>query len=352
MPLKPFIIPVFIPHAGCPHRCAFCNQTAITLSATPLPSLQCIRQGIDQHLSYPRDPDRPVEIAFFGGNFLGLEPVAVASLLHEAGRYLQTGQAGSIRFSTRPETVTTRRLDEIEGLGVGTIEIGAQSMNDQVLAAAHRGHTADQTRRAVASLKRRGYKTGLQMMVGLPGQSPEDAMDTGRQIAALAPDLVRIYPTVVLGGSRLARWYAMGRYRPLPLTDSVSLVKSLYTMFCDHGITVARMGLQGSEALEAGGEIVGGPYHPAFGHLVHAERFLDMAVKALEEAGPQNGAATLAVHPRSLSRLRGQNNANVRHLKKRFALDRLTIRTNPSLPPDGVAVENGPPGRIRSQPLP
>ncbi|MBI9083897.1 MAG: radical SAM protein [Desulfobacterales bacterium] len=337
-PKRPYIVPVFIPHAGCPHRCAFCNQTAITLSAMSLPSVQRIRERIDRHLAYPRDPDRPVEIAFFGGNFLGLDPPAIGSLLSEAGRYVETGKVGAIRFSTRPETVTARRLDRIHGLGVGTIEIGAQSMNDQVLAAAGRGHTADHTRKAVAHLKQRGYETGLQMMVGLPGQSPEDAMDTGRQLAALEPDLVRIYPTVVLRGSRLAHWYATGRYRPMSLADSVSLVKSLYTMFCDHGIAVTRMGLQGSEAFEASGDIVCGPYHPAFGHLVHAERFLDMAVKTLEGHDIQAGAVTLAVNPRNLSRLRGQNNANVRQLKERFGIDRLTIKTNPSLPADLVSV--------------
>lgn len=337
-PIRPYIVPVFIPHAGCPHRCAFCNQTAITLSAMSLPSGPWMRQTIDRHLAYPRDPARPVEIAFYGGNFLGLDPVEIGSLLLEAGRYVDTGKVGAIRFSTRPETVTARQLDLIHGRGVGTIEIGAQSMNDQVLAAAGRGHTADHTRKAVAQLKQRGYETGLQMMVGLPGQTPDDAMDTGRQIAALAPDLVRIYPTVVLRGSRLANWYRTGRYHPLSLADSVSLVKSLYTLFCDHGIRVTRMGLQGSDAFEASGEIVCGPYHPAFGHLVHAERFFDMAVNVLGRHDIRAGAVTLAVNPRDLSRLRGQNNANVRQLEERFGIHRLTITTNPSLPMDCVAV--------------
>lgn len=335
---KPWIIPVFIPHAGCPHRCVFCDQTAITRAPASPPSVPAVRTTIQRYLEYPRKAGRRVEIAFFGGNALGLSSPALEALMEEADRHVRQGPVDAIRFSTRPETVTPQNLLRIAPFGVKTVEIGAQSMNDRVLAAVHRGHTAEDTRRAVARLRRNGYNVGLQMMVGLPGQSPEDAMETGRRLADLNPDFVRIYPTVVFRNSPLARWVAEGRYRPLTLAEAVAQVKALYTLFRARGIAVSRMGIQGSDVLEQAGDILDGPYHPAFGHLVHAERFFDLAVAVLENTDAAGrGAATLTVHPANLSRLRGQKNENVHRLKKRFSLERLRVKTDASLPQDRVA---------------
>ena len=337
-PTKPWIIPVFIPHAGCPHRCVFCDQTAITRTPASSPSVPAVRATIERYLNYPRKAGRRVEIAFFGGNALGLSPPILTALMEEADRHLRQGPVDAIRFSTRPETVTVENLRRIAPFGVKTVEIGAQSMNDRVLAAVRRGHTAEDTCRAVARLRRNGYEVGLQMMVGLPGQSAEDALETGRRLADLAPDFVRIYPTVVFRDSPLARWAADGRYRPLALAEAVAQVKALYTLFRGRGIAVSRMGIQGSDALEQQGDIVDGPYHPAFGHLVHAERFFDLAVSALENAGAAGQReATLTVHPVNLSRLRGQKNENVRRLKKRFSLERLAVNADTTLAEDCVA---------------
>ena len=183
-------------------------------------------------------------MSFYGGNFLGLESPKILSLLAEADRFARSGAVDSIRFSTRPDTITPERLDLVSGFPVATVEIGAQSMDDGVLAQSRRGHSAEDTRTAVRRLKARGLEVGLQMMVGLPGDTPEKALETAREIAALSPDFVRIYPTLVLKNSRLATWYHQGRYAPLSLDAAVSDVADFYAFFSLRRIPVIRMGLQ------------------------------------------------------------------------------------------------------------
>ena len=240
-----------------------------------------------------------MQISFYGGNFLGLETATVHRLLDGAARWVAAGRVDGIRFSTRPDTVDETTLAVLGGYPVDTVEIGVQSTNDRVLALAERGHTAADTARAVKRLRSRGYRIGLQMMVGLPGEDAVCALATGRDVAGLAPDFVRIYPTLVLRHSRLAEWYANGRYAPMTLDRCVSLVKRLFLLFREHRIPVVRMGLQATEGLADGRSIVAGPFHPAFGHLVHSAVFMDRATALLENAGRLPARVTLRVHPRA-----------------------------------------------------
>jgi histone acetyltransferase (RNA polymerase elongator complex component) len=194
---RPFIVPVFLPHAGCPHRCLFCNQHATTGQEDTLPSARTVRKTITDFLAHRRDPTRFTEISFYGGNFLGLPPEQIQLLLATAAAFVHKGRVNGIRFSTRPDTIDAKRLDLIAPYPVTTIELGVQSMQDDVLERSARGHTADDTRRAVALLAGRPYALGLQMMVGLPGDTTASALATARQLAGLSPDFVRIYPAVV-----------------------------------------------------------------------------------------------------------------------------------------------------------
>jgi len=292
---RPLIIPVFLPHAGCPHRCAFCNQTAVTQASQPIFSPEKLQSKIEKFLHFNRKPRHPVQIAFFGGNFLGLKENDIISLLDEAEKFVSKGTVDSIRISTRPDTIYEKRLNALKEYSVSTIELGVQSMDDQVLAAAKRGHTASDTQRAVTLLKEKNYEIGLQMMVGLPGDNDIKSMTTGRRIADLKPDFVRIYPTIVLSDSLLARWYAEGKYTPLSLEACVTLVKQLFLLFKDEQIPVIRMGLQASEELENSSTVLAGPYHPAFGHMVHSEIFLDMAISILESEKALNGGILIKV---------------------------------------------------------
>ena len=315
---RPFIIPIFIPHAGCPHQCVFCNQVSISGAKQKRATPAEIRIKIREFLKYKKKNRKPVEVAFFGGNFLGLKSEVVKSLLESAAEFVRDGQVDGIRFSTRPDTINERSLDIIKEYPVSTVELGVQSMDDHVLAMAGRGHGALDTVRAVEQLKERNFSIGLQMMVGLPGDDENGALTTAQEIIDLGPGFVRIYPTVVIANSRLAGWYKSGDYTPLSLEEGISLVKKIYLNFEKAGIGVIRMGLQASEDLEDGTTVLAGPHHPAFGHMVHCEIFWDMAVSAIECANCIKESLTILVNPRSISKMRGLNNSNIKRLKEQF----------------------------------
>jgi len=371
---RPLVIPIFIPHSGCPHQCAFCNQSIITeISKGPettyisqsvdknkltdrsqnshLPSHEEIRQEVERFLSYKGSREE-VQLAFFGGTFLGLEPEEISMLLLSAQELADEKKIDSIRFSTRPDTITQERLELIASYPISTIEMGVQSMSDAVLKKARRGHTADDTIRAASLLRSyRGrketplFQTGMQMMVGLPGDSDETAIDTAHKIASLEPAFVRIYPLIVLEGSLVARWYREGRYTPLSLNSCVQLVKKLFLIFEKHNIPVIRMGLQASDLLQDKLlSMLAGPWHPAFGHLVYSELFFDRALDLIKKEfsaakiNPSDKIITLTVHPASLSRLRGDKNHNIKRLKEIYPSTEFRIRTDETLDRDDMKI--------------
>ncbi len=254
--------------------------------------------------------------------------------------FVQAGKADGIRFSTRPDTVDERRLEILSDYPVSTIEIGAQSMDDQILKFSKRGHSARDTIQAVHLLKKYGYHTGLQIMVGLPGEDATSSLMTGKRIAALSPDFVRIYPTLVIRGSLLEQWYREGHYVPLDLTRCIRRVKTLSLLFSEKKIPVARIGLQANEGLDTGRELVAGPYHPAMGQVVASEIFFDKAVSCLSHFGDRyNKGVHLVVHPRMISTMRGQKNANIRRLEKQFPhIGPITVTVDLDLPETDVYV--------------
>lgn len=343
---KPFIIPIFLPHTGCPHRCVFCNQSAITGQKAALPDPEKIRREIRTFLGYKTGRRAPVQISFYGGNFLGQPEKTVRRLLDIASEFIHSGAVDSIRFSTRPDTIDPERVGWLTGYRVGTVEIGAQSMHNGVLQNAKRGHTTRDTEEAMALLKDAGYETGLQMMIGLPGDSLAGALETGRQILALAPDFVRIYPALVLAGSPLADLFKTGRYTPLPLETAVDITGKLYRLFVNGGSRVIRMGLQASASLDPDRAILAGPYHPAFGQLVLSRLFFDCVCLALEGADKCPGTISIAVNPRSVSNLKGQKNRNLELLERRFVGCDMTVRTDPALDETVVVVNAGEPVSI------
>ena len=324
-PPKPFIIPVFIPHQGCPHQCVFCNQRNIT-GRQNAPDQGRIREQVEQFLSYNRQKRRPVQVAFFGGNFLGLPQDRMMGLLRAIHPFLRSKDVDSIRFSTRPETLKARTLDLIRGFPVSTIELGAQSMDDRILALSKRGHTRWATERAVFLVKKEAYEVGIQMMIGLPGDTDAGAIASAHKIAALKPDFVRIYPTLVMRDSELASWYARGMYKPLSLEKSVTLVKHLYSLFQKHRIRVIRMGLQASGDLDSGAGLVAGPYHPAFGHLVLSEIMLDRIRVLISKISTNARRVEIHVHPKAVPQVQGLHKKNLHILEKELALEKITVQ--------------------------
>lgn len=346
----PLVIPVFIPHSGCPHQCAFCNQSIITNQKNLLPQPGEIDEIISRYLGYKAHRTR-VELAFFGGNFLGLSNHEILRLLEKIAPYRENGTIHSIRFSTRPDTITKEKLDLIAPHGVSLVELGVQSMTDSVLKLANRGHTSFDTRRAIALLKERQIQVGVQVMTGLPGDTKTQLLDGTKQLAALGPNVARIYPLMVLSGSLLAQWYGEGHYTPLSLDTSVDLVKEMYKIFEKADVAVIRMGLQASEMMEDQSQVLAGPWHPAFGHLVFSAIAYERVVEKIEafraralasqiQANQTQANQTqvnwtnkilLGVNPRFESRLRGDKNGNLKKLKQLYPDISFSIKTNESL---------------------
>jgi histone acetyltransferase (RNA polymerase elongator complex component) len=335
----PFIVPIFIPQQGCRHQCVFCDQSAITGRSAIWPSLKELRNGAKKYLSY-NNHKKPSMMAFYGGNFLGLSPQKINSLLQLADEFIQNGEIHEIRFSTRPDTITESGLKLLENFSVGEIEIGVQSMDDTVLNICQRGHCALDTKNAVMLLKKHGYKVGLQLIIGLPGQSAKSAFETAEQIVALSPDFIRIYPTIVLKRSPLAQWYQKGIYQPILLKEAVFQTKNIYLFFKHNGIPVIRMGLQASQELNNKEVVIAGPYHPAFGHLVFSEIFMDMMCTFFQKNPPVQSKVELIANPRCISRIRGIKNENILNLKTRFKFDQIAVVPDPELSPHGLSINH------------
>ena len=308
----PFVIPIFIAHQGCPHQCLFCNQRSITGAPEGMVGAHEVEETIRTQLAWPRrHPEAPVQVAFYGGSFTGLPMERQRELLGAAQPFLASGQVRELRLSTRPDYVTPEIAGFLREHGVGVVELGAQSLDDRVLAASGRGHTVAQVRTAVGCLKEAGIRVGLQLMLGLPGDSTTTALASARAAAALGPDMVRFYPCLVISGSPLAELYRQGEYQPLSLSRAVALAGRLWSIFNGQGIPVVRMGLQPSASLEE--TVLAGPYHPAFGELVLSRLFFNQ-VRAELSARPAQQPHRLCLAKADESIYRGKGNGNVKRL--------------------------------------
>jgi len=264
---KRLIIPVFIPFGGCPHQCVFCDQAGIT-GRSALPDAALVRSTIEAYLSTweASGGKGPREVAFYGGSFTGLPKEAQAEYLSTAYRYVKEGRIDSLRLSTRPDYIDPEIAAGLVGYGVAVVELGAQSMSDAVLKLSGRGHTAARTRKAVEVLKEASISVGIQIMPGLPGDTQETVLYTVEETITLAPDFVRIYPTLVLRDTPLDAMFERGEYSPWTLDEMVAVCKKAAALFKAAGINVIRMGLQPTGELTAA--LVAGPYHPSFRQLV------------------------------------------------------------------------------------
>ena len=338
MRLRPYIIPIFLPNMGCPHRCVFCDQSTITGVSDEQIQPQQLREKISEFLNFKGNHRGFVEVAFYGGNFFGLPESYRQSLLDEVQRFVEKGHVNSIRFSTRPDTITSDTLNTLSPFAVRVVEVGAQSMDDTVLSLSRRGHTTFDTENAFKLLKDHGLLVGLQVMPGLPGDTPESILETGRKVAELKPDFVRIYPTVVVKNTVLERWYYAGRYKPLTLADAIVLTKKLYLVFKATGIQVIRMGLQATGSMLETGAVVAGPFHPAFGHLVHSAVLLDIATRELNRQEPVSRKVALKVNPNDVPKVRGLKNQNIKTLVMQFKLEELQVFADTAIPENIVRV--------------
>ncbi|MDO9515177.1 MAG: radical SAM protein [Syntrophales bacterium] len=324
--MRPLIIPIFVLHKGCPNRCVFCNERIAAGDYSDRITGDTVRTVCDRHLG--KDGRRFDQIAFYGGNFTGMDRDYQIELLDAAKGYVDAGMVDSIRISTRPDYIDDERIDLITRYHVSTVEIGAQSMVDEVLSASGRGHSSKDVREAVRLLKRAGIKTGVHLMVGLPGDTREGFEYTVEEIIGLQPDTVRIHPTIVFKNTKLAEAYCKGTYLPLTLDNAVDLCKHALLRFQKAGIPVIRLGLHTTKEMETDNNIIAGPFHPAFRSLVEGALFLDMAKELLGSQDLKRQEVVFSVAPQDVSNLRGMKSRNIGILKESFGIPEIYVREN------------------------
>jgi len=301
------IIPVFIPHAGCPHQCIFCNQKKI--SGQSKASLFSAEQQINKYLQWVR-PSVSNEIAFYGGSFTALPMELQESLLCLSDRYVTMGAIGSVRISTRPDYIDYERVKLLKQHHVYLVELGVQSLDDNVLRVAERGHSAIDVEKAVACLKENKVKVGLQLMVGLPEQDWQSLFSTVRKAILLNPEIARIYPLLVIKDTPLEKMYKNKKFTPLSLKEAVAQAAYVYENLESIGIEVIRIGLQADEELCKEGTIVAGPFHPSFGEMVNSFQYRHWVAEQLEELEGFAPGVIIAHNSKMTSKLKGIRKCN------------------------------------------
>ena len=292
-------ISVFVPHLGCPQQCSFCNQKTIT-GREKQPTPEDVKAAIETALNRK---GYEYELAFFGGSFTAIDRDYMKSLLETAFPYVQNGSIKGIRISTRPDFIDGEILSILKEYGVSSIELGAQSMDDEVLFANLRGHTSKDVENASNLIKEYGFELGLQMMTGLYKDTDEKALETAKKLIALKPETVRIYPTVVLKETYLAELFEKEEYKPQTVDDAANLCTKLLPLFENAGIKVIRLGLHASDDIRK--NMVAGAYHESFGEIVQSRIMLNKILKY------PPGSYEIYVNPKSVSKLKGNQKRNI-----------------------------------------
>ena len=306
--MKFYNIPIFVPHYGCPFDCVFCNQKRITGEGEK-PSGERTERIIKAHLETLPKEGRVVEAAFFGGSFTAVETALQEELLKAAYKFLKSGEIDGIRLSTRPDFIDDEVMERLMCYGVTTIELGVQSLDEEVLVKSGRGHSAADVERAVEIIRKYPVKLGLQMMTGLPGDTTEKSLYTAREIVRLNPECVRIYPTLVIKDTELSDMYKRGEYEPQTLDGAVELAAELLEIFKAGGIEVIRVGLAATDEICEGGALVAGPCHSAFGELAEGEIFYNKIKKLVSG---KKGDVTFLVNPADVSKAVGNGRKNIK----------------------------------------
>lgn len=324
---KHYIIPIFVPHYGCPHSCVFCNQKKITGLTTDV-GANDVKEIIDKHLKTFKTHST-IEVAFYGGSFTAIDMDIQKQLLEIPRDYKRNGKIDYIRLSTRPDCIDKNILNNLNDYLVDTIELGVQSMNDFVLAKSGRGHTVKDVYNAARLIKEHNMNLGLQMMVGLPGDELEDNIFTCNEFIKLDPYCVRIYPTLVIKDTYLQDMYLTKKYEPVSLEKGIDIVSLLLMLFTINDINVIRVGLQPTENIQLGKDVVAGPFHPAFRQLVEANIFKILFTYYLKHNDIKTIDKKLIIEAssKSISLIAGQNSSNTKWFKEKYKFKDIKIYT-------------------------
>lgn len=308
--MKKYNVSIFVPHEGCPNNCSFCNQKSIS-GKTTLPTEKDVVSACE--IAIETAPSNQGEIAFFGGSFTAIERNYMLTLLKSAYPFVKEGFFKGIRISTRPDCIDDEICEILKSYGVTSVELGCQSMDEDVLKANLRGHTSYDVEKAVRILRKHGFEVGLQMMTGLYMSSYKKDIETAVKIIALKPDTVRIYPTIVLENTLLEKKYKSGEYKVMSLDETIKLCAELLLMFAEAGINVIRTGLHSGGNVEEG--YVAGAYHPAFKELCESEIYLKKIEEELKNISPCE--IEIFVPAGSLSQAIGQKKKNKLFLEEK-----------------------------------
>lgn len=321
---KQYVIPIFVPHLGCPNDCIFCNQKSISGQKKNMTKEEA-KKIIENHLKSIKNEDAIIEIAFFGGSFTAIEEKQQEELLQVAYEYVKTKKVDSIRISTRPDCINKEILKRLKKYKVKTIELGVQSANDYILKRANRGHSFEDVKKASKLIRWYGFTLGHQMMVGLPESNRIDEINTAKALVKLKPKMVRIYPVLVVKNTKLEQEYKEGNYEPLSVVQAVEICKELVRIFDSKNIDVIRIGLQNTEEISdpknKESEVVAGPYHPAFRQLVESSMWYDAIVSKIKKLNVKVKQVEVTVNPIDVNNVIGHKKENVIKLNEIYNVD-------------------------------
>ena len=327
---KEYIIPIFVPHLGCPNDCTFCNQKKIS-GQTKKVTKQDVRNTIEYYLKNFKKDDNYIEVAFFGGSFTGIDPKIQEELLSVAYEYIKNKKIDSIRLSTRPDYIDKETLKRLKKYGVKTIELGVQSTNDYILKKCRRGHTFEDVKKASKLIRRFGFTLGHQMMVGLPESTRQDEIKTAKDLIKLKPKIIRIYPVLVISGTQLEEDYKNGDYEPLNVEQAVEISKELLVLFASKHINVIRIGLQNTSEItdpnNPNSQVVAGPYHPAFRQLVESALWYDAISEKIKKVNINIKDVQIDANPYDINNIIGHKRCNVTKIDNLYNTN-LIVKSN------------------------
>ena len=330
---KQYIIPIFVPHLGCPNDCIFCNQKSISGQKSNM-TKEKAKEIIENYLKSIDKENAQIEIAFFGGSFTAIEEERQEELLQVASEFVKSGQVSSIRVSTRPDAIDKNILKRLKKYKVKTIELGVQSSNNYILKRINRGHTFEDVKRAAKLIRWNGFRLGVQMMVGLPESTTIDEINTAKELIKLKPKMVRIYPVLVIKNTPLEKELEKGTYKPLTVVQAVEVCKEIIRLFHDKNIDIIRIGLQPTDEISEPGseksEVVAGPYHPAFRQLVESAMWYDAIVGKIKRLNVKVKEVEVTVNPVDANNVIGHKKENVKNLKELYDVN-LVLKQDPKM---------------------
>lgn len=328
MSKRHYIIPIFVPHEGCPHNCVFCNQDTIT-GSTEKVDAKFARDTIDRYLETINRENSVIEVSFFGGTFTAISLEKQKELLSIAKEYKDRGNIDFIHLSTRPDYIDDEILTNLKNYSVDIIELGIQSLDKEVLLKAGRGHSEEDVLRASNLIKQYGFILGHQIMLGLPGDSLKKDIETAKKSIAMKPDIYRIYPALVIKNTPMESMFNRGIYKPYDLDEAVDIAKIIYSMVVANNIKVIRVGLQPTEEINEGGELVAGPFHPAFRELVEGSLYSDMILEKVSK--DFSGKLIIVVNDKDLSKLYANKKKFFNDMKKQLKTTNVDVVQDKSI---------------------